>query len=420
MLRVLLICSYVLFALPCYSQSNPGYISGKIVNFYGVGVRARIIAYWKMATDGQPHLSGRCLTVTNASGQFSCSTLPVGSYIIEAIPLPKAGFKGRCYSRCDALFYPGVSNLANAQSIFVTAQGAPWVEIQEDDAPATSVTGELTAKLPHVTFNLNTVGAGVEVHLDHVVQYDSKTGRFELPGVMPGRYDLRATWVLNHSKHSAFAIFSLGGNPVSDLHLTPLEKATISGSVEVPDQINVSMILLRPVDVTGSPIQVPVKKDKFQVDDLKTGEYEVEVAGRGNTYISSLRWDGDSIANQPYLQVIRGGAHVLKIVLTGPAGEVVGNLAPSPFTNNTGSADVIAVSEKTKVIYHQLANHTERFSFIGLPPGFYRFYAWSRPNQVPFRIASFRKDYRDDSQELFVDAGALEGVSDLNVINQTP
>lgn len=418
--RRLWACMCVLFAAPCYPQISSGYISGSVVNWQGIGIRARVIAYRQMATDGAPLLSEECTDVTSADGDFSCSTLPRGSYIVEEIPLTSVGCRDNCASKGDALFYPGVSNLADAESVSVTSEEAPWIEIQGSGSPTTSISGTLAPGLSHVAFDLNTIGRGMEIRLDRAVQYESDTGSFELSGLMPGRYSLRATWMLDHAKHSAFAAVSLGEDPVTGLHLVPIEKATISGSIQAPDQIDVPMIVLRPFGTAGSPIHIPVKKDSFQVDEIKTGQYEIEVIGRGNTYISSLSWDGYPIVNVPHFQVAEGGAHVLKIVLTGPAGEVVGNLEPSPFSNNTGNADVIAVSEETNIVYHHLASRTERFSFSGLPPGFYRFYAWSRPNQAPFRIASFRGEYRDDSQEVFVDAGALEDVSDLDVIEQAP
>lgn len=418
--RALSVGMCALYILPCYPQTNPGYISGSVVNFQDIGMRAHVIAYRQVAMDGEPHLSEECSAVTDANGQFGCSTLPIGSYVIEAIPLTNPACRDRCSLKGDALFYPGVSNLADAESVSVTSQGAPWIEIKESTSPKTFLSGMLPPGLPHVTFDLSAIGAGVEVHLDRVVQFDSKTGGFELSDIMPGCYNLRATWMIDHSKHSAFAMFSIGENPVTNLHLTTVEKDTISGNIQAPDQINARMIELRSSGIASSPIQVLVKNDGFQVDDLKTGEYEIEVIGRGNTYISSMSLDGYPILNVPYFQVTQGGAHVLNIVLTGPAGEIVGNLALSPFTKNIGNADVIAVSEATGIVYHRVANHSAEFSFSGLPPGFYRLYAWSRPNQAPFRISSFRKQYRDDSQQVFVEAGALEGVSDLEVIEQAP
>lgn len=402
---VLLACLALTLGSVGNAQTAYGSIGGTVLDSNGEGVSAHINVFQERAVDGLPYFQQRCHVLSNTSGQFNCPPVPVGKYIVREIPVVSVrGLRNTSERVVSPAFYPGVSDLVQAETISVTSGGMGWAQIRVPDVSPVSISGKLIPSASEAAFALYAASDGLTVDVGAQVQYNGRTGEFKASGLMPGHYLLEPDWLVNNFEHRAYLPIDLGTNSIHNLRVTPLANAEIEGHIDLVGGSDAFEIVLRRVDGLFPPYSTKVEGGSFHFDDVVAGEYVLYAVGRGDTYVSSVSVDGQPTQDARF-ELTREGNHMVDVALTGPACTIQGDV--TRWSSAAKSADVVAVSESTGIIYHTLTDAQRHFVINGLPPGSYRLFAWPGPNLVPYRIASMRRRYEYQASEVSLDQGAM-------------
>ena len=411
---------YAFLALPIFicmcadAQTGNATVSGRVAGYNGEALTAQVNVYQSQVVDGRQYLQQRCSVTSDADGQFTCPRLPAGKFLIRAIPRFLQGQKAKEGTSAAApSFYPGVSDLSEADTISVLSGGSGWAEIRQPESTKVSVRGTVIPRAPEVAFTLKAESDGTAVDTGVRIHYAAETGLFDFQGITPGHYLLEADWLVNDFEHRAYVPFDVGESPIDNLEVTPLSSMRINGRIENVLNTEVTAISLRRADGAVPVLNAIVKNNLFQFNDVPAGKYYVELESNHDQYVFSLSVDGKDYDGS-FFAADGESEHTLDVKLQEPAFSIHGSV--KPWDEDAGASDVVAIAEQTGAVFHTLTDRERRFSIVGLPPGPYRLFAWPGPDIVPYRSAAIRKKYQRDSVEVSLKPGNVGDEVELTPI----
>ena len=379
-------------------------LTGRVVDENGLPVSSTIKAYQVVVKDGWAFLFPKCSVQSNRDGQYKCSALPSGEFLVEASS-GNSGSRGHNSSTAAATFYPNFTDLAQAERVSLNSGGVRWADLRVTGSPGVSVTGKLVPSAPEAAFTLKAFSDGLSVDTDARLHYDGSTGAFKIRGVRPGHYLLEADWVVADSEHRASVPISVAETPVQNLLVPALANVTISGRIpNMPANIQTTGITLRRIDRMIPDVSTSVMNGSFQFPAVPAGEYLLQLSQDGDMYVNSLSVDGKRVIGSRFM----AGEQTTQIVdvdLIGPALSISGQV--NPWNSGEAVADVVAESVESRAIYHSVTDSQHRFNIHGLPPGSYRLFAWPGPDEVPYRSENILKLYNRDGVEVSVQEGTM-------------
>ena len=410
------------FVLTCDSGAlspDNASLSGRVTDSDGDGVIAQVKIYKIVVKDGRSYLQSKCAVVSNQEGQYSCSAIPAGKYLVRENPVTSKAKDGQTSVEViPASFYPGVFDLAEAETVSVASGGTGWADIRIPAVREVTVSGKLIPGAPEAAFTLKDISDNVSVDTGVPIHYDGSTGEFEVRGLSPGHYSLEADWLVNDSEHRASVLLDISGTSVKNLILTPLPMVEISGHIRPSaENIRISELHLSRTDGSIPALTSPVKKGDFHFPAAPAGEYRVELGAGSNSYISSLFIDGKETDGSQFLTGDTS-SQIVAVSVCEPAFNINGNV--SSWNTDATAADIIAVSVSDGTLYHTLTDAQHHFSIRGLPPGSYRLFAFPGPDLIPFRDVRILKKYKDDSAEVSVEQAELSAATTLSLIEISP
>jgi protocatechuate 3,4-dioxygenase beta subunit len=281
------------------------------------------------------------------------------------------------------VFLPGVSSMAKASALDIQ----PGSHHTDVDFTLTrqglfSVRGSVT---------LSTTGLPPS-HLNwsgHGGDYDAKTGRFELTGLLPDEY----AFGLESESLRAFVTFTVGNSDIDGLVVVLEPPATILGKVEVEGvlpseaQFQRMSVRLRRSEMSDYEVSsADVQADgTFSLDDVPVGrDYRITFSGPpSGFYLKAARLGGtDALDN--FVRITRSAD--LDLVISSRTAQVRGVVTGANL-EALAAAEVALIPDKRsreELIKSAMTGKDGRFAFSGVAPGDYKIFAWDGLDRLAF------------------------------------
>ena len=318
-----------------------GVVSGRIVDADGEPLpHASVQLVPASGRKGGPYQGA----VTDDRGEYRIFQIPPGRYRLSAAyqaPFQQREIRlqtsdGSPEETYATTYFPGTADAAQASPIDVPA-GADLAgfDLQVQRLHAVHIRGRVmgmeSAPLPLVILALQPVDPRSGTMRDTVAR--DAGGRFELSGVLPGKYVLSATapdLTNQGGGFSAQQAIDVGQADVEGIQLTLAAPQTIKGTVVVPEGRKMPSGLLVLLSSRGRTQRQAGGLGKvgsdasFTFPSVAAGDYDIQLASGGvfdDLYISSIRRGDDDVLARG-LHVSGPGGNPVEIVLKPNGGSV--------------------------------------------------------------------------------------------------
>jgi len=217
------------------------------------------------------------------------------------------------------------------------------------------------------------------------------SGRFDITGILDGRYRLRA-WQRSNDNEVLYGDQEVvvSGRNVEGIALTLGAGSTLRGKVRVEGPQDGSklevMVRLRAQTVFPSAFQDVSQRagsalagETIKVPGVIPGRYWISFDVEGGAYVSAARAGETDLLATGELVFESGAAPELEVVLRTDVGQVSGTIAP-PDTD----AAILLVPESCNRLPSWGVAQAGAFTVSGLAPGGYRIYAWKQPAKMDY------------------------------------
>jgi Carboxypeptidase regulatory-like domain len=399
---------------------------------------------------------------TNDMGEYRLFDLFPGQYWVVAIPPPdfrdyestpqksasghddNSTSAAKPETRYLTTYYPGVSDAMQASALTLKAG---------DEMPANFTL------VPTRTYRVRGTIAGIAPGQKASVEMFSKAGdsyransteigpdgQFEVRGVGPGSYVIRASLGADSQPLTARQDISVVAGDVAGVKLVPHPVFTISGNLHVQNNAAADLtqyvVNLRASEVPddapvflsqesageGSPVD---RFGHFESKNVSPGNYIVQVFGGGSggdgaggngqsSYLKSATLGGQDITTG----FTASGPATLELVLSTKGATIEGTVIERQVENEEAAdndqpatnATVVAVPEERyrKIPSRFVAGATDqrgRFVLRGLAPGSYTLYAWQDVEDGLWRDAAFLKSQEANGTSVKVEEGSNQRI----------
>jgi Carboxypeptidase regulatory-like domain len=385
---------------------------------------------------------------TNDLGEYRLSGLFPGQYWIVAMPPPDM----RDYEKQQEKSPPGDSrsdaqNVAQPDSRYVTTYYPGTYDATQASAVTLKAGDEMPVNLtlaPSRTYRVRGIVTGVMASQKAAVELFSKAGdsihanevgpdgQFELRGVAPGSYVVRASAGTDSQPLTARQDISVVAADVEGVKLTPLSSFRLSGHLRVegrasgePTQYSVN---LRPAELPEDPgffmsqdffgANAPVDHvGSFEWKSVNPGNYIVQVFGGDGQgfFLKSAALGGRDIATG----FTASGPATLDLLVSYKGGRIEGTVVENAKDvdndHPVANATVVAVPEEKyrKLPDRFVTGSTDqhgRFTIGGVAPGSYTLYAWQDLEEGVGHDADFLKSQEANGRAVKVEESSHQTV----------
>jgi protocatechuate 3,4-dioxygenase beta subunit len=387
---------------------------------------------------GQRSYQAEGTTSTDDRGEYRMAWVTPGRYYLlvgKPSTASNASNSNEGPSVLDYAFYPGVREIANAVLIDLQpGMDLPSVDLTLEAKPRTfkargKIVDSRTSQSP-VRTSVFVVSQmpGLDPKADSFgsldvssLNYDGKTGNFEIRDLLPGTYSIVAI-VTDMSvpgepgpagQSSGLLPVNVTSSDIDDLTITVAPAGTIPGRVRIdgqlPAQMAIDRLLVRLVPagtnvqtslsgmmakvLSQNPPGIVAADGTFRLSNIIPGDYRLEFylpIGNGtggpqygtmqaaNVYIKDARMDGVDALNAPihFSGSVNNG---LEITLAFGRGRVEVTVTDARL-QPVSSGRVVAVPERARFrvdLFRSLStDENGRSAFPALPPGDYKIFAW--------------------------------------------
>jgi protocatechuate 3,4-dioxygenase beta subunit len=386
---------------------------------------------------------------TNDLGEYRISGLFPGQYWIVAMPAPDfrdyeqreddekenspnadEQNESKADTRYLTTYYPGTYDAVQAS--ILTLKAGDEMPVNLTMVPAKTyrvrgvVTGMTSGQKPVVELLSK---SGESIHATEV----GRDGEFEMRGVGPGSYLLRATSSSDSQPVTARQDVTVVAGDVDGLKLAPQPSFTILGHLhvegnapEAPVQFSIN---LRPTELPDDfgffmsqeyfGANAPVDRSgNFEWKQVSPGNYIVRLFGSdavSNFFLKSVKLGGRGIETG----FTATGPASLEATVSFKAGTIDGDVIEKEKDVDkdypVANATVVAVPEEK---YRKLpdrfgvgeTDQNGRFTIRGLAPGSYTIYAWQDVDENVYRDADFLKSQEANGMAVKVKEGSRQAI----------
>jgi protocatechuate 3,4-dioxygenase beta subunit len=390
---------------------------------------------------------------TNDLGEYRISGLFPGQYWIVAMPAPDfRDYEQRDEQREDdkkenspnadeqneskadtrylTTYYPGTYDAVQASILTLKAGDEMPVNLTMVPAKTYRVRGVVTGMTSGQKPVVELVSkSGESIHATEV----GRDGEFEMRGVGPGSYLLRATSSSDSQPVTARQDVTVVAGDVDGLKLAPQPSFTILGHLhvegnapEAPVQFSIN---LRPTELPDDfgffmsqeyfGANAPVDRNgNFEWKQVSPGNYIVRLFGSdalSNFFLKSVKLGGRGIETG----FTATGPASLEATVSFKAGTIDGDVIEKEKDVDkdypVANATVVAVPEEK---YRKLpdrfgvgeTDQNGRFTIRGLAPGSYTIYAWQDVDENVYRDADFLKSQEANGMAVRVKEGSRQAI----------
>ncbi len=386
---------------------------------------------------------------TNDLGEYRLSGLFPGQYWIVAMPAPdmrdyekqpekspagdnpgEARSVARDDTRYVTTYYPGTYDGLQASAVTLKAGDEMPVNFALGPARTYRVRGIVTGIMAGQKGNVELVAkAGDSIRANEV----GPDGQFELRGVAPGSYVVRASTGTELQSFTAHQDISVVAADVDGVKLVPAPFFAISGHFHwdggAPADFTQYVVNLRQAelpedpgffmspDFFGSNATVD-RLGNFEWKNVNPGNYIVQVYGsdpQSSFYLKSVTLGGRDVATG----FTASGPTTLDVLVSPRGGIVEGTVVEKEKdvddAHPVANATVVAVpEEKYRKIPDRFVSGTTdqhgRFTIRGAAPGSYTLYAWQDLEDGVWRDPDFLKSQEANGTAVKVEEGSHQQV----------
>ena len=404
-----------------------GAITGRIVDTTGEPVMgARVQALRRRMVDGVRGLQSVGIgDTTDDTGAFRVYGLPPGDYYVTATPRRIEDRMGRLVAtavpgRGAPIFFPGTANRDEAQRITVDVSGEARADMQLYPVRTSRVTGVVLsangtpaagAMVSLLARDLDFVG-GADGMVPLQIQDDAGAdGRFELAGVPPGSFVLRAQ---TRPQMPAFDPVTLrSAVPFTPTLESAMVPVTVTGDVSgltvtTSQGGTVDVVVVADQAASGPPpsnVRISVRMgDRNEMGTSHTGaRMALAMAASSRVFVDGLpdNWalkaiflDNEDVTDKP-VELRNGQNGTLRVVLTDRTSDVVGTVGASSSFASSGASP-----QATVVVFaddERKWGYPSRFIRIARTSGQGAFRIPGLPPDEAYRAIAV--DYLEDGEE---------------------
>ena len=384
---------------------------------------------------------------TNDLGEYRVAGLFPGQYWIVA--MPPVDFRdyekqeksltseGQPDTRYVNTYYPGTYDAMQASA--VTLKASDEMPVNFILVPARTyrvrgiITGVTAAQKPSVEL-FSKAGDSYRANANEV----GPDGQFEVRGVAPGSYVVRASTPTESQSFTARQDVSVVAADVEGVKLTPQSSFTLSGHLRIEGSAAADLTQysanLRQAELPEDPgffmsqeffgTNAPVNRlGNFEWKNVNPGNYIVQVYGGDGQgfFLKSVKLGGRDIATG----FTAGGPATLDLLVSTKGGTVEGAVVDAAVekavekdgneVHPVADATVVAVPEEK---YRKLPDRfgigsTDQhghFTIRGVAPGSYTIYAWQDLEDGVWRDADFLKSQEANGTAVKVEEGSHQTV----------
>jgi hypothetical protein len=465
-------------------------ISGRAIDANGRPALGSVVQALRILyRDGLPNLRADANSPVDDRGEYRLFQLPPGEYYVCLNPSGSGprGFSTRGGLRAESgempqpTYFPGTTevlqalplklnpgeertginlNLRTARTVRISGQVLTYVAI-----PGRAIArgealpvAQLSLVPRDLTIPFNTAMRGFA----SAQLMEPDRGRFEINGVVPGKYDLYAS-VIN-ANAAAGAVdeprYFAGRTPV-DVSLQDLENVSVAIGPPLSLKLHVTMngtaivpqgglrFQIQPVDtaafVPGYAANSPAAQmgvdalGNVTIPFLNEALYRLQVAftpfqtlqgQRGataatellNAYVDDIRQGGTSVYDSG-LQITARDLGAVEVLVKTDGGTIDGVVSDAAGVAQSGVAVVLVPPEdrrRNTGLYKTVnTNAAGRFTIRGIAPGSYKLFAWSSVPQGAYQNAEFIAKDEQRGRQVLVTPSSTTTI-ELTLITPTP
>ena len=402
--------------------SPHGVITGRVLEDDGEpAVEAAVQILRQQYTNGKKQLTAANSALTNDLGEYRIFGIKPGRYwvLAHARTVPNNPEEDEYVTT----FFPRTTDPTAATPVEVT----PGAQVRNIDLAlrrmhTVSVRGRVLSELEAATTGANSRCTVVLAPVSNVATGGasrsnacSADGTFEIKSVLPGAYTLNAFSVGAQQNLAARVPVQVGSANVDNLSITIRRGVPISGNVTVDGDVPLDTkrigLLLPPFDPEGLVLSAPpsprLKEDgSFEANDVRPERYRVTLSNLPEGwYIKSIR-SGQADVLLDGLEITGASPSPIEVVLSPHAARVSGVVTGTKSQKPVPAAMVVLVPEdKARVgnsLYYRniLTDASGRYTFIDIPPGDYRVYAWDEVEVGAWVDPDFLKGFEGEKVSL--------------------
>ncbi len=438
-----------------FKLTPQGVISGRILDEDGeplANVMVQCMAFGYQ--NGKRQLVGRNGGSTNDLGEYRFHSLSPGKYVVsatyrspdlfmniqgptQASPVTEEGYA--------TTYYPNSTNPDNAQQLEIT----PGAQIGSVNMTLVRVhTVRIKGRINGVAMgnrgrrNANVMlmprdAPGFMMMPGAVARAVDPQGNFQMRGVTPGSYVLRADFMDDNMRYSARMPLEVGSSNIEDIELSLQPPLEVHGHITIEEngdlkgaQVNVSF---QPKVSGGAMMMMggggmQMKDDlTFKVTNLSPDPYDINVRGMPEGfYVKSIRM-GQADVTETGVDFSQGGVDEITVILNPNGGEIDGavqNAKGEPAIGATVTLIPEASHRSTSWLYKTAdTDQNGRFSIKGVRPGEYKIYAWEDMEQGAYMDPDYVKPHESAGEAVSVKDSAhssvqLKAVPAENSVNE--
>jgi hypothetical protein len=347
------------------------------------------------SAEGQVAYEDTASTITNDLGEYRLYWVPPGRYYVVADGSPRLLMtnSNNVQQRYGAALYPGTLEIERASAIDL--RGGKEVS-GIDLALARPAAYRIRGRIVDSKTGQPPAQARVQVNFVHTrgntssnLPYNAQNGTFEAIDLIPGTYEVNASW--DEAKDSTLAVIE--NSDVDGLFLTlsssTADRPQISGRITVDGELPPGStfqsvgVYLQNADTrwnsqTSDGPSVRASDDgSFVLKDIPEGLFRVGIIWMPpGFYLKEARLDGEDALGVP-TRFSRG--RNLEIVLSSRGGKLEGVLR-SDGPGQVSDASVVLVPnttrERSELFKSVSVDKDGRFTISGIAPGDYKLFAW--------------------------------------------
>jgi len=421
-------------------------VSGRITDEDGDPLsEVRVMAQWKKP--GKASWEGVASSGTNDLGEYRLSNLFPGQYRIVAIPAPDF----RDYESQHAKPAPGASGssanddglTSQPETRYLTTYYPGTYDAMQASTVALKAGDEMPINLtlvPARTYRVRGIVSGIPSGLKANVELISKAGdsiratdveadgQFEVRGVGPGSYVLKATSGNEAQTLTARQDVSVVTADIDGVKLTPQPSFTLSGHLRIEGSagdLTQYSANLRQSELPEDPgffmspdffgANAPVdRQGNFAWKNVSAGNYIVQLFGgngQNNFFLKSVTLGGRDIS----AGFTASGPATIGLVVSTKGATLEGTVTEKEKDVDNdhlvANATVVAVPEEKyrKIPDHFGSGSTDQrgaFTIRGLSPGSYTLYAWQDVEESEWRDPDFLKSQEANGTAVKVSEGS--------------
>jgi hypothetical protein len=342
---------------------------------------------------------------TNDLGEYRLFGLPPGRYYLCATSyeeMSRARYSGaQSYA---PTYYPGTGNFASATAIDLRAGAVlRGIDITVLKTRLARVRGHLVNALTKQPPNGVRVWLAARGDIGGRMTFGmpiDDQGAFELPGVTPGAYYLEASEQVDGKTYSARLALDVGESDVDNISAELVPSFELKGQLRVegrpPASLTEARVSLDAGEI-GRSIGQTGADGSFTLTNIAPDEYRLNVSGVSEDYYVKSARLGDKDVLDAALDLSRGAAGSLDVVLSANGGQIEGVVLNAEEQPAMGAVVALVPDEPRRALagwYKQVTtDQYGRFTVRGIAPGGYKLFAWEDVDDGAYQDPEFLKAF---------------------------